>query len=191
MNAVNLLEKQLSGINAITHDLVADLSDSEWVSRAAPGANLLGFIVWHTARQQDNAIQTLVRGVPEVIWDQRWKGRGGLTTPGTGAGFSPAEADQVAHTTRRSDALEYADAILAAHLTWLHQLAETDLDAIPDLPAHLASYPEYQRATFQAEIRDLIGMPVWRFLIGTSIGHIRGHLGEADSLKTILRARPA
>jgi hypothetical protein len=44
-----------------------DLTETEWTTCALPGTNLPGFTLWHMVRGRDWAVQTAIRGVPEVI----------------------------------------------------------------------------------------------------------------------------
>jgi hypothetical protein len=187
MRAIDLLVRQLKGANSLYHAIADDLTSSEWTVQALPGSNMPGFTLWHLPRTQDWAAQTVVRGIPEVIAAAQWQGRGGLQTPGIGAGFTPEEADELAGGVTRDDVLAYADAVHQTVVEWLSTLHDDDLDAVPAMMAHQAAYPEYQRPGFRAEVDDPAGMPVWRFLIGPCFGHLRGHLGELETLKQALR----
>lgn len=187
MHAVDLLARQFSGVNSLFHSFADDLTPSEWTMRAIPGSNLLGFTVWHLPRTQDWAVQTVIRGRPEVISDARWHGRGSLQTPGIGAGFTPEEADETAAGVNPVDVLAYADAVHQNILDWLSTLSDDDLDTVPDMAAHEAAYLEYQRPGFRAEVGHLVATPVWRLLLGPCTGHVRSHLGEMEFLKQALR----
>jgi DinB family protein len=175
-------------VNSLFHAITDDLTPREWTMRAFPGSNPLGFTLWHLPRTQDWAVQTVVRGLPEMVADVQWNGRGCLQTPGIGAGFTREEADEIAGGVAGADVLAYADAVHQTISGWLSTLRDDDLDAIPDMVAHQALYPEYQRPSFREEVDDMAGMPVWRFLLGPCIGHSRGHLGELEILKQASRA---
>src|SRR5215510_379580 len=108
MRAIDLIQQQQNGINAMIHEAMADLNDAEWTARAFPDSDLLGFTLWHIPRTQDWVVQTLIQGIAEVISDNRWQGCGGLTTAGIGAGFTRLEADEIARTTTIQDVLAYA-----------------------------------------------------------------------------------
>lgn len=189
MRATDLLRIQLTAVNTLYHGAADDLTDVEWTARAVAGTNVPGFTLWHMPRTQDWAIQTVVRGIPEVIADPHWRGRGALTTPGIGVGMTLDEADALARGVAKDDVVAYADAVHQAILDWLATLDDDALDVVPDMRAHEAPHPEYQLAAMRAEVEDMVGMPVWRFCNGPANGHLRGHLGEIDTLKQILRAR--
>src|SRR6185437_13710623 len=119
MRATDLLARQFASVNQILHDVDDDLTPDELTTRVLPHTNLLAFDLWHVARAQDWALQTLVRGVPEVIDDPRWQGRGQLVTHGIGVGLSEAQADELARSLTLADILAYADAVHQTLMVWL------------------------------------------------------------------------
>ncbi len=188
MRAIALLQRQLSAVNTILHDVADDLTPDELTTRALPHTNLLAFDLWHVARAQDWATQTLARGEPEVIDEPRWQGRGMLVTHGIGVGFTEAQADELAHAVALADLLAYADATHGSLIHWLDMLSDESLDEKPDLPARLARYPVYLEPAMRAEVPWMFEHPpVWRCL-APAIGHVRDHLAEADLLKQQMRA---
>lgn len=189
MRAIDLLQRQLASVNTILHDVADDLTSEELTSRILPQTNLLAFDLWHVARAQDWAAQTLARGVPEVIDEPRWQGRGAFVTHGIGVGFTEAQADALARAVALPDILAYADAV---HLTinrWLDTLEDAALDERPDVPTHLERYPVYLERAMREEVPWMFEQPpIWRCL-APAIGHARDHLAEMDFLKRRLRAR--
>lgn len=190
MRATGLLERQFTSVNQILHDVADDLTPDELTTLILPDTNLLAFDLWHVTRTQDWAVQTLVRGVPEIVDEPRWQDRGRLATHGIGVGLSRDEADALARALAKADILAYADAVHAAILAWLRALPDDDvLDAQPDVPAHLARYPVYLEPAMRDEVPWMFQQPpVWRCL-APAIGHDRDHLAEMDLLKRHMRAR--
>jgi hypothetical protein len=190
MRATELLAQQFTGVNSILHTLADDLTSDELVTRVLPQTNLLAFDLWHVARAQDWALQTLVRGVPELIDETRWQGRGTLATHGLGVGLTEEQADTLANQLKLADILAYADATHAAILAWLgEQTGDEALEQQPDVPAHLARYPVYLEPAMRAEVPWMFQRPpVWRCLAPAN-GHVRDHLAEMDLLKRQGRAR--
>lgn len=188
MRATELLATQFNSVNAILHDLANNLTAEELTTRTMPGTNLLGFDLWHVARTQDWALQTLVRGVPELIDDPRWQGRGALVTHGLGVGVTEAQADELARQVALADILEYADANHQNIIAWLGEQPEDALEQHPDVPAHLARYPVYLSDTMREEVPWMYQQPpVWRCL-APALGHARDHLAEIDLIKRQARA---
>ena len=150
---------------------------------------LLAFDLWHIARTQDWALQTLVRGIPEIIDEPRWEWL--LLAPGLGVGLSEAQADDLAHRVTLAEALEYADATHQAIVGWLRKVSDRELSRTPDVPKHLTRYPVYLEQAMRDEVPWMCERPqVWRCL-APALGHVRDHLAEMDLLKQQLRARQA
>jgi hypothetical protein len=132
-----------------------------------------------------------VRGVPELIDEPRWQGRGRLATHGIGVGLSETEADDLAHTLALADILEYADAVHQNLMAWLGTISDDELSREPDVPAQLQRYPVYLEPAMREEVPWMFQRPqVWRCL-APALGHARDHLAEMDMLKRQLRARMA
>jgi len=187
MRATELLERQLGTVHQILHEVADDLTPDELVARALPNTNLLAFDLWHVARTQDWAVQTLARGVPELIDEPRWQGRL-ATRAGIGVGLTEAQADNLARCLAVADVLAYADAVHQTILNWLHTLPDEALEQQLDVPAHLARYPIYLEPAMREEVPWMFERPpLWRCL-GPAIGHARDHLAEMDLLKRQLRA---
>ena len=189
MRATDLLTRQYASVNQILHDVGGDLTPTELTTRVLPQTNLLAFDLWHVARAQDWALQTLVRGVPEMIDEPRWQGRGRLATHGIGVGLSEAQADELARSLALADILEYADAVHQNLLAWLGAIDDDELSRAPDVPAQLQRYPVYLESAMREEVPWMFQHPqVWRCL-APALGHARDHLAEMDMLKRQLRAR--
>jgi hypothetical protein len=189
MRATELLARQFTSVNQILHDLARDLTHSELTARILPHTNPLAFDLWHVARTQDWALQTLVRGIPELIDEPRWQGRGRLVTHGIGVGMSQEQVWELARSLALADMLEYADAAHQAILAYLGSIPDEELTREPDVPAYLARYPVYLEPAMREEVPWMFQRPqVWRCL-APALGHARDHLAEMDLLKRQLRAR--
>ena len=188
MRATDLLARQFASVNDSLRQLAGDLTPGELVTRILPHTNLLAFDLWHVARTQDWALQTLVRGVPELIDDPRWRGRGRLATHGIGVGLSEAQADDLARGLLLADILEYAGTTHQAILLWLRAIPDEELSREPDVPAHLARYAVYLEPAMCEEVPWMFQRPqVWRCL-SPALNHVRDHLAQAALLKHQLRA---
>lgn len=189
MDATQLLLAPLIPVNNIIHDLADDLTDVDWTTRVLPDTNLIAFELWHVARAQDWAVQTMICGVPELSADPIWSGRlGAPITQGIGVGLSQEQADQLAHALHRADILAYADAVHARILAWLGAISDDELEHVPDVTARIAPYAVYQEPALRETAPWVFeNAPIWAFLTRACIGHARGHLAEVDLLKRQLR----
>ncbi len=194
-----MLVRQLETVNLRFHHVARDVAPELMTASATPLSNPVGFLMWHMARSQDWAVHTAIRGVPEVAWTAPWSGMAGVSTPGMGTGFSPAEARELASKLELSGLMAYADAVNAATVAWVRGLSEADLDEIPDVAGHDRAIPAYQTAGFLAEmdsgpehdeaVGDVGGQPVWLFLTSVSVTHLHRHLGELDLTLGVLAGR--
>ena len=188
MRLPDYLIAQFTVVNNNLHEIAGDLTPGELVTRALPNTNLIGFDRWHIARAQDWAAQTMARGVPEVIEGSPWRNLGSPTFTGIGVGMTEAEADAVARSVTLPDLLAYADSVHQAIVTWLATLRDADLDAQPDVPAHIQRHPPYLSDAMRDEVPWMYEQPpVWRCL-SPGLGHVCEHLAEIDLLKRQLRA---
>jgi hypothetical protein len=189
MRATELLQYQFVGVNQMFHMVADDLSPHELIARALPGTNLLAFDLWHAARTQDWALQTLVKGEPEIIDEPDWHGR--LPTRGIGVGLSRAQADELAHDLALPDLLAYADNAHQAILAWLSDTSDEDLSRVPDVPKHLTRYSVYLEPAMREEAPWMyLKPPVW-LCLGPALGHVRDHLSEMELIKRHMRMHRA
>ena len=111
---------------------VHGLSPGELARPPAPGANTVGWLVWHLTRVQDDHIAE-VAGRPQVWVEGDWARRFGLdpATTETGYGWS---AEQVA--ALRPDSADvlvaYYDAVAERTTAFLATLTDADLDRVVD-----------------------------------------------------------
>lgn len=196
-----MLRQQLQTVNLRLHHSAGDLTPQEMTAAPLAGVNPLGFILWHMARSQDWAVNTAVRGEPEVVRTSRWSNTP-LAYPGMGTGFNADEAALIARTVALPEVIAYADDVHGRAIAWLDGIDEAYLDTIPDVAGHDAPHAEYQTAGFRAEMdggpehddamAEKGGLPVWIFLTSVAVTHLHRHLGEVDLLKDLLRRpRPA
>src|SRR4051812_17128692 len=110
MNIITYLENQFTNIHTLLHDIVGDISEQEWLARAAPDQNRIGFIIWHIPRFQDNIVQTWIRGETEIFHRPEWTHLQSLRPFGVGTGISDEEADKLATMVGLAETLVYAEA---------------------------------------------------------------------------------
>ena len=156
-----------------------------------PGHNSLAWIIWHLAREEDWAVNTMLRGEEQVLTRDGWEARLGVARRDIGTGMTEEE---VADLSARIDvgALRgYFDAVTAATLRFVDTFDFDALDAPLDVPAHLALAPEvtapFSDATRSAMARQTTGR--W-FLNHLTLGAVYGHIGEADHVFQMIAAEP-
>ncbi len=194
-----MLTQQLRTVNLRYRHVASAVPAELLTARVADAANPIGFLLWHLPRSQDWAVNTAIRGVPEIVRSEPWSSNVAIATPGIGTGFSSAEADAVARALDLNQLLHYADAVHLGILDWLTTITDNDLDEIPDVEANDAQFPEYQRSEFLAEmdsgpehdaaVAERGGQPAWLFLTSVCVTHLHRHLGELDLTLGVLTGR--
>jgi hypothetical protein len=189
VNAISLLRVQLEGSFNLIGESANETSVDEWIAQAAAEQNPAGFTLWHCARSIDWAVNCAIRGVPEVADQPKWQGR--LASDAWfGYEVSTEMAGEVAATVARADVVEYVGDLQKNVTSWLDNLSEHDLDAVPDLESNYRSNGKYLHTPrLEAWIKEDAGTPVWQLLIGTCTGHIRYHIGEVQAQRQVLRSR--
>jgi DinB family protein len=189
MNAISLLRVQLEGSFKLIGESADETSVDEWNEQASVGQNPAGFTLWHCARSIDWAVNCAIQGLPEVADQPKWQGR---LAPNAWFGYEVTleMAREVAATVSRADVVEYVDDLQKNIISWLDNLSEHELDAVPDLESNYRSNGKYLRTPrLEAWIKEDAGTPAWQLLTGTCVGHIRYHVGEIQAQRQVLRSR--
>lgn len=108
------------------------LTPDQLVEQPAPGANSIGWLVWHAARQMDVQLAALT-GKPTVWATQGWAGRLGIARDDDDFGLGDGP-DEVASLRPASAAalLEHLAACTDALVAHVATLSATDLDEVVD-----------------------------------------------------------
>ena len=109
-----------------------------------PGHNSVAWLLWHIARGQDWAFQTILQEQEQLLTRDGWDVRMGVDEPGFGGGMSH---DAMVAMTRKFDldgVRGYYHAAAAATQEFLHAFAVDQIDQPFDVQARLALAPEAQ-----------------------------------------------
>jgi len=132
MDIADLLCELYGRIPPLAHQAVDGLEPEELVDEPCPGANPIGWLIWHLARVQDHHVAELLDD--DQIWvTEAWASRFALgpDPANTGYGHGP---DQVrAVRPDGPDALVgYLDTVHARTAEMLGRLSPADLDRVVD-----------------------------------------------------------
>ncbi|GAA2541533.1 DinB family protein [Winogradskya consettensis] len=111
---------------------VKDLTPEQLATAPAPGANTVGWLVWHLARGQDSQIADLL-GEDQIYETGTWAASFGLKPDpsDTGYGHTPDQVTQVRPTSSKA-LIDYYEAVHARTAGYLSGLTDKDLDRIAD-----------------------------------------------------------
>jgi uncharacterized damage-inducible protein DinB len=132
VNVRDLLTETYDRLPDLVRSAVEGLTPGQLRLAPAPGANTIGWLVWHLTRVQDDHISDIL-GKEQVWVSGGWAARFGLDPDpsNTGYGHSP---EQVAAVAPESDQvlIDYYDAVAARTRELLRGLTPEDLDRIVD-----------------------------------------------------------
>lgn len=113
-------------------EAVSGLSPEDLVTSPAPGANTIGWLVWHLTRVQDHHVAE-VRGVDQVWVGGDWASRFGLAPDPSNTGYGHSRSDMESVRPDSADLLvDYYAAVAAQTREFLHGLSEEELDRVID-----------------------------------------------------------
>jgi uncharacterized damage-inducible protein DinB len=132
MNGADLLVDAFERIKGVVHQAAEGLSPDELAIRLDPGANSIGWLIWHLTRVQDDHIAT-VAGLDQVWTSSGWADRFGLPfdDDAIGYGHSSYEVGLVAIESS-SLLVDYYDATHEQTLRYLETVSAADLDRVVD-----------------------------------------------------------
>ena len=132
MDVSELLEEAYSRVHEHVHGVVDGLSAEDLVTSPEPGANTIGWLVWHLTRVQDHHVAELLER-PQVWEEDGWPARFGLDPdPGnTGYSHSPEQVASVRPESIQA-LVGYYDAVEARTLELLRSTSPEELDRVVD-----------------------------------------------------------
>lgn len=132
MNVSDVLLEGFGRLPDLVRSAVDDLTPEQLRWAPAPGANTVGWLVWHLTRVQDHHIAEIL-GQDQVWVRDGWAGRFGLEPDPRNTGYGHTAAQVAAVRPESSQALvEYHDAVAARTGDLLRGLSPEDLDRILD-----------------------------------------------------------
>jgi uncharacterized damage-inducible protein DinB len=132
MNATEVLVEALDRLPDLVRSAVDGLTPEQLRWAPAPGANPVGWLVWHLTRVQDDHVAE-VMGQDQVWTRDGWAGRFGLDPDPGDTGFAHGPAQVAGVRPESADALiEYYAAVHARTREFLLGLTEKDLDRVVD-----------------------------------------------------------
>lgn len=189
MHARDLLAAQLDG----SCGLIAERTDAaaaSWTERPVSDTSMPGFALWHCARIVDWGVNAVVRTQPELAAADPWRERMRFDL-GHGPGLARAEADEAALVVSAETVTAYVAELRSQVGAWIATVSDDDLERRIDMRTACAVHPRYLTDAAWAEVENLDGLPCWQILARPCISHVRVHIGEVDTLLTVLRAEGA
>ena len=129
--SADLLADAFGRIGEGTSVVIDGLSADDLSHRVAPGANTIGWLVWHLMRVQDSHVAEAA-GTDQVWQSAGWADRFGLPFDDAATGYGQS-SDDVGAVHVGSDLLDgYAKAVTAVTSAYVSGLSDADLDRVVD-----------------------------------------------------------
>lgn len=131
MTSADLLADAFDRIKSVVGRALDGLTDDELAARVDPGANTIGWLVWHLTRIQDDHI-CAAAGIEQAWTGQGWYQRFGVPFDPSDHGYGHSE-EQVGEIRVSADLLRgYLDAVHARTVGYVATLTDGDYDRIVD-----------------------------------------------------------
>lgn len=132
MNVSELLAESFGRLPDLVRGAVDGLTPEQLHRAPAPGANTVGWLVWHLARIQDLQIAELI-GEEQLYVTGDWAAGFGLKPDPADHGYGHTSEQVLAVRPRDAQALiDYYGAVHERTLRYLAGLTEADLDRVVD-----------------------------------------------------------
>ncbi|HSP56372.1 MAG TPA: DinB family protein [Dehalococcoidia bacterium] len=172
---------QHAGMQMLFQANIGSVLPTERLAEKPPHVSYsIAWCIWHIARGEDVAVNTLIRGEPQVLVRGGWDARFGIEDPHPGLGLDDEGEDFVRLADPQS-LLEYYAAVSQETKGWLRSAAMESLDEVPDVEGLLLPGAPAAQAAWIRE--DWAGRPASFFLSWAVIGHGLMHIGEMITVK--------
>lgn len=129
--SAELLADAFGRIGEGTAVVVDGLSQDDLRHRVSPGANTIGWLVWHLVRVQDSHVAEAA-GTEQVWHSAGWQERFGLPFEQDATGYGQS-SDEVGAVGAGPELLDgYARAVTAVTTAYVEGLSDVDLDRVVD-----------------------------------------------------------
>jgi hypothetical protein len=108
--------------------LLSNLPEAHLRGRPHPGVNTIVWLLWHSARIEDLALNRFLADTPQVL-DEGWRRRLGVERRDVGTGMSDAEVDELSARIDLPALRGYWEAVTGRTLELVDALRASDLEA--------------------------------------------------------------
>jgi Protein of unknown function (DUF664) len=131
VTSAELLADAFGRIRSVVGRLLDGLTDDQLATQVGPGANTIGWLVWHLTRIQDDHV-CAAAGFEQAWTTQGWYERFGVPFDPADHGYGHRE-EQVRQVRVSADLLRgYLDAVHTRTLDYVATLTDADYDRIVD-----------------------------------------------------------
>ena len=178
MELADFLRWRIKGALTALAGLADSATPDEWTARPYPGANPIGFSMWHPAATVDWVVNRLIDGVEELRFGERWQGTavGAMVVP---FGMPPETATAIVEGSTGPEVADYLREVVDTVDRFLSRAG--GLDRVPETRRNMVGYPADRTGEFEEDAEWMWDAPVWMLLGRPAMGHLFMHLGEAEA----------
>ena len=130
MDAISFFLSRYGDIHGgLVEGLFAKLSEAQLRTRPHAGVNTISWLVWHSARIEDLAVNRFLSDRPQVL-DEGWRERLAVPQRDVGTGMTDAQVDELSARIDLQGLKGYWDAVSARTLEVAETLRGSDLEAL-------------------------------------------------------------
>ncbi len=132
MHCAVLIADSLDRVHELVPAILDGLTTEDVLWRPDPGANSIGWLIWHLTRDEDAAV-SLVTGGEQVWISGRWNDAFGLPYAPGAMGYGMSTDDVAAFTVPDPSVLvQYSQAVAAVTRETIPRLTDEHLDTVID-----------------------------------------------------------
>ena len=133
MDVAGLLAEAYGRVDEEIEGAIQGLTAEQLAAPPEPGANTIGWLVWHLTRVEDSHIAELIDGAEQLWSSGRWAATFGLEPDPRNSGYGHTPDDVLGVRPSGTDALlDYYRAVRERTSAYLSTLTPADLDEIVD-----------------------------------------------------------
>ena len=165
------------------------LAEHELRRRPTPDHNSIVWLVWHMARCEDAAVNTVLRATEEVLDRDAWPAELGITSRHIGTGATSAEVTSISQTIDLDALRAYRAAVGRETRRWA---AALDFGTLSEAVSATDARRAAERGSFgehAAWVEERWGCGGWQrgdFLFWLAIEHNWFHIGEIWVIRGLL-----
>jgi hypothetical protein len=170
--------------------IVGGLSEEQLRSRPQEGLNSILWLVWHLARTEDMTVNVVVAGRKQVLEEDGWLERLGLSRIDIGTGMSDEEVAGFTATAGVAAVREYRAAVGRRTREVVAAMRPEELDEVVDPALIDKAFADGMIDPRAAWLRGFVGGKTKAWVLGHGThGHGYLHLGEAMCLRSLAGVR--
>jgi DinB superfamily len=168
----------------------SDVTEEELRSRPTMAHNSIAWLVWHMARCEDVAVNTVLRGAQEVLDRDGWLAELGISSRHIGTSATSGEVTNISHTVGLDALRAYRAAVGRETRRWA---STVDFSALSGVVSALDARRAAERHAFgehAAWVEEHWAARGWRrsdFLFWLAIEHNWFHIGEIWVIRGLLQ----